>query len=164
MSARFYFTNDVMLLKPDYIPTLAAAAFKGAFDVAALQGHVDKQGTLVLPNDQFLVLVGTTDELKKFRAELNEAGVKAIGCGQYRLSGVSPLVAWCARVDTSHPDKMQLHDATVTLVVLCRENLWVGSNLAKPPWYDFPNLFGAVSLDDIFDSALDLAKNHPKAN
>ena len=167
MSARFYFAEDFFLLsKPEYIPTLAAAAFKGgSFALASLKKHVDKKGTLVLPDDQFMVLVGTTGELKQFRAGLNGAGVDAIGSGRrVSISSISPLVAWCARVDTKHPDKKQLHDATVTLLVICETSLWAGSPLAKPPWHDFPSQFGALSLDNSFDAAVDFAKKHPKAN
>ena len=165
MTARFYFTNEMYLIKPDYIPTLAATAFKaGKSAPAILKKHVDKQGTLVLPNDQFLVLAGTTGELKQFRAGLNAAGVDAIGCARRRDSG-DPLVTWCARVDVKHPDKKQLHDATVTLVVICRESLWVGSRFAKPPWEAFPHgLAGVLHLDNDFDAALDVAQKHPKAN
>jgi hypothetical protein len=167
MTARFYFTDEMYLLDPKYVPTLAATAFKaGKSDPAILGKRVGNRGAVILPDDQFLVLAGTTGELKRLRAELNTAGINAIGCGQRRDTDTgSPLVTWAARVDVAHPDKKQLHDATVTLVVIFREKLWSGSRHPKAPWRAFPHgMRGLLNLDDDFDEALNDAQQQAKAN
>jgi hypothetical protein len=152
------------------VPTLAAAAMKADSDPDSLKKLLvfdKKDNSLTLPADQFLVLVGTTAELKQFRAGLNAAGVDAIGFKQRRSSG-SPLVTWCARANVKHPDsgkKLEPGGTDVTVLLIFRESLISGSPLPKVPWHPIDHgLSGLLLLDNGFDKKLEGARKLAKAN
>jgi hypothetical protein len=173
MTARFWLFTDEGLLNAKMIPTLAAAAMTtGSSDPASLKRQLvfdKKDKCLTLSEDQFLVLAGTTAELKQFRARINAADVDAIGLKQRRYSG-DPLVTWCARAKVKHPDsqkKLEPGGTVVTVLVIGRESLFlqVGSRFPKNPWNAFPHgLLGQLLLDDDFDNELEDARKLAKAN
>jgi hypothetical protein len=171
MTARFYLFTDELLLDDNMIPTLAAVAMKkGNSDPVSLTKRplvLDKKdNSLTVPIDEFLVLVGTTAELKDFRRRLNAANVDAIGFKQSRRSSGSPLVTWCTRANVKHPEKkIEPGGTDVTVLLICRDDLLTGSPFPQDPWHPFDHsLSGLLELDDDFDRKLDAARKLAKAN
>jgi hypothetical protein len=171
MTVRFYLTDDDMFLDTRYISALAQTAIdKGEELVTTLVSRLPlKDKLLTLSDKQFLVLAGTTTELKEFRTALKSAKVEAIGIKQ----GRDPLVTWCTRVDVNHPDKTFEKNTTVTLVLIGLESLFLAAGVSKvpiAPWKAFPHNVGPsreggfLHLDRSFEAALDVAQKHRKAN
>jgi hypothetical protein len=172
MPVRFYFTDDAMGLEKKYIPTLATTVFKSGEElVTSLLAVLPvKKKILTLSDKKFLVLAGTTAELKEFRAGLKSEKVDAIGLEQ---AVGDPLVTWCTRVDVKHPDKKLESKTTVTLVLIGLQTVFTRMGVSwvpKPPWQVFPHAKGVggdggfLHLDKSFENELDVAQKHPKAN
>jgi hypothetical protein len=107
MAARYYLTDEVgKYLQKKNISGLAQNAFDaGKKIVKGLNGELKaNKKYLTMSADQFLVLAGTTAELKDFRKELNKDKIEAIGLDAAK-GDPDPLVTWCARVDVKHPEK-----------------------------------------------------------
>ena len=104
----------------------------------------------MLPEDQFLVLAGTTTALQEFRKRFNKLGFDAIGSKTARRSG-DPLWAWSTRAVVTHPDKVVDPGGTdITLIVIGWQHLFPAAPVL--PWRRFP--LGAI-VQLLFDDTLD---------
>ena len=170
MAARYYLTDEVgTYLQKKNIPGLAQNAFDaGKKIVKGLNGELKaNKKYLTMSADQFLVLAGTTAELKDFRKELNKDKIEAIGLDAAK-GDPDPLVTWCARVDVKHPEKPLEKKTTVTLVLIGLQDLFTKINVdpaPKDPWKPFAHFKhnvtgtgGFLYFDNFFDNCLDAVK------
>lgn len=168
MAARYYLADEVTpyIQKKD-ITGLAQNSFDvGKKIVKGLKGELQaNKKYLTMPADKFLLLAGTTAELKDFRKELNKDNVEAIGLDAAKGD---PLVTWCTRVNVSHPEKPLERKTTVTLVLVGLQDLFTKIKVdpaPKDPWRPFPHAKhnvtgtgGFLPLDNFFDRCLDNVK------
>jgi hypothetical protein len=175
MAARYYLADEAaQYLQKKNITGLAQNSFDvGKKIVKGLKGELKpNKKYLTMSDDKFLLLAGTTAELKDFRAELNTDKVEAIGLDAAK-GDPDPLVTWCTRVDVNHPEKPLESKTTVTLVLVGRPGLFTKIKVdpaPKDPWKPFPHTKdnvtgtgGFLHLDTSFNAALDVAKKYPKA-
>ena len=147
--ARFYYTIAEDYLKKEEIVNLAVATLQvGDSKPANLKGALTTQGkSLVVPDNGFVALVGTTKELKEFRDGLT-------GIDEIRCKAGDQLQTWCVRVDANHPDHV-LSKSTLTLLAIGRAKRM--GDAPKAPWRVFGVTRKGVytTLDEDFDKALD---------
>jgi hypothetical protein len=162
--ARFGSDNSMQNLKKKNIPATARGLLKAGTsapdvpDLLTQNGYV-QGNSLIVPNNEYLELIGTTGELQQLANRLTKAGIHEIKCKPN-----NQLAAWCVRVDADHPDHV-MSSSTLTLLVIGAATAFGGTIDPAPPW----NWFGVVrkgvlmKLDD-FDAALEDAKEYDIVN
>ena len=170
MTARYYFTDEDWMLEDKWVPTLVSNAFKTGKSLPSglLNSLVRKGKSLIMPDDQFLVIVGMTEEISAFRDGITSTGVDSITCTSHRSSDLDQLITWVARVDLKHPDRSVPGKTTVTAIVIGRECLFEKNwnRLPHDPWDSFAATLRdtTMRIGAAFDNALAAARKVRKAN
>ena len=160
-----YFTNI-----PDLVQNVLEQDTKDPYDLVRwLNGE---SGTLELKKDNFLVLLGTTNELQRLRQALNDleeegdiqGGFDEILCAKGQKVGT-----WCVRVDVKKKGHLAAwfgQESTITMLVVGNGSDFTkvaGSDKPKSPWQPFPMVVsGGVPLDKTFDDAVAKAQKFTK--
>jgi hypothetical protein len=149
--ARFYYTIAKSYLKKEEIVNLAVATLDkqvGDPKPANLKKQLTTQGkSLVVPDNGFVALVGTTRELKEFRDGLT-------GIDEFRCKSGDQLQTWCVRVAANHPDHV-VSESTLTLLVIGRAKEMGDTPKAPWRWFGVRRQGVSTKLDEEFDEALD---------
>jgi hypothetical protein len=153
--ARFYYTIAKNYLKE--IENLANATLdNGDSKPANLKKQLITQGkSLMVPDNGFVALVGTTKELKQFRDDLK--------LDEIRCKPGDQLQTWCVRVDANHPDHV-LSKSTLTLLVIGRAKEMGDTPKAPWQWFGVRHQGVSTNLDNDFDQALDTAAEFDAVN
>jgi hypothetical protein len=160
--ARVGTDNNMRDLNKQRIPTLVQALLNANIknkDAPAFLKKFVQNNSLIVPDNEFLVLVGTTSELQQLVKDLKNAGIDEIRC-----KPGNELVTWCVRVDANHPDHV-LGKSTLTVLVIGKASVF-GKRDPDTTWQWFGITKKGVltSLDKDFDDALEKAKKFTPVN
>lgn len=145
--AYFFFTDRSSLLSPRRIQQLAITVFiAGCRGAQALNDDHAKDEKVSVPEREFLVVLGTTEELDKFFETLEVLGVGEIGC--WRCLGT--------RVKVNKPDHVAL-SSPVTLLIFINNEAYIRHDRLTGWTRLIDN--GPILLDDQFKLAFEGAKN-----
>lgn len=116
--------------------------------------------SLVVPDNEYLELIGTTKELGQLVDTLTNDGIQQIKC-----NAGNELGSWCVRVEADHPDHA-MSSSTLTLLVIGPATALGGTKDPRAPWHWFGVVRKGVSikLDGDFDDALETAKGYDPVN